>query len=154
MSSNPPHVSNPATQRPLRVFLCHSFNDKPAVRNLYQRLKTEKWIDPWLEDEKLLPGQIWDLEIRKAIEKTDVVIICLSPGSINKVGYVNKEIKKALDVADEQPEGTIFLIPLKLEECEIPHRLRDPQWVSLFEPRGYERLILALQARAHALGIA
>lgn len=154
MNANLSQASNPATQRPLRAFLCHSFNDKPAVRDLYQRLKAEKGIDPWLEDEKLLPGQNWDLEIRKAIEKTDVVIICLTPGSITKVGYINKEIKKALDVADEQTEGTIFLIPLKLEECEIPHQLRGPQWVSLFEPQGYERLILALRARAHALGIA
>ena len=37
----------------LRVFLCHSSHDKPAVRKLYQRLKTEGWIDPWLGEEML-----------------------------------------------------------------------------------------------------
>lgn len=51
--------------RKLRVFLCHSSNDKPAVRELYGRLKGEGWIDPWLDEEKLYPGQDWDLEIEK-----------------------------------------------------------------------------------------
>jgi len=35
----------------------------------------------------------------------DVLIGCLSRGSINKAGYVQKEIKLAPDVADEQPSN-------------------------------------------------
>ena len=52
--------------RKLRVFICHALQDKPIVRELYQRLLAEGWIDPWLDEEKLLPGQDWDLEIEKA----------------------------------------------------------------------------------------
>ena len=46
--------------RNLRVFLCYSSNDKPAVRELYQRLKAapygddKGWIDPWLDEENTL----------------------------------------------------------------------------------------------------
>jgi hypothetical protein len=138
--------------RLLRVFLCHSTQDKPAVRNLYQRLQTDGF-DAWLDEEKLLPGQDWDFEIQKAVRQSDVVIVCLSKGSVTKAGYVQKEIRLALDVADEQPEGTIFIIPLKLEECQIPDRLSRWQWVKLFEERGYERLINALRVRANALGL-
>ena len=58
--------------RKLRVFLCHSSQDKPIVRELYQRLNAEGWIDPWLDEEKLLPGQDWEMEIEKAVEATDV----------------------------------------------------------------------------------
>jgi hypothetical protein len=43
--------------RKLRVFLGHSSQDKPIVRELYQRLSAEGWIDPWLDSAKLLPGQ-------------------------------------------------------------------------------------------------
>jgi len=39
--------------RKLRVFLCHASQDKPIVRELYQRLFAEGWIDPWLDEEKL-----------------------------------------------------------------------------------------------------
>lgn len=109
---------------------------------------------PWLDEEELLAGQDWQLEIAKAVRAVDVVIVCLSRSSVGKAGFVQREIKHALDVADEQPEGTIFLIPVKLEECETPERLRRWHWVNLFEDRGYERLVAALQHRAIGLGLA
>jgi hypothetical protein len=109
--------------RKLRVFLCHASQDKPIVRELYQRLLAENWIDPWLDKEKLLPGQDWELEIEKSVETADVVIVCLSKISIKKEGYFQKEIKKILDVADEKPEGTIFVVPLRLDDCQVPRRL-------------------------------
>jgi formylglycine-generating enzyme required for sulfatase activity len=136
--------------RVLRVFLCHSSGDKPAVRELYQCLCAEG-IDAWLDEEKLLPGQDWPLEIPKAVRASDVVIVCLSKKSVTKTGYVQKEIKFALDVADEQPEGAIFLIPARLEECDVPDRLSRWQWVNLYEARGQERLMRALRARAAEL---
>jgi formylglycine-generating enzyme required for sulfatase activity len=58
-----------------------------------------------------------------------------------------------LDVADEQPEGAIFLIPARLEQCEVPDRLSRWQWVNLYEAKGYERLMRALRTGAEALGI-
>ena len=52
-----------ATSRSLRVFLCHSSGDKPAVHDLYHRL-LRNGIDPWLDEEKLLPGQDWQREFQ------------------------------------------------------------------------------------------
>lgn len=151
-------LSHPAkSSRALRVFLCHSSGDKVTVRRLYNRLNKEG-IDVWLDEQKLLPGQDWNREITKAVRSSDVVLVCLSRGSVNKTGYVQKEIKYALDIADEQPdeqpEDTIFVIPLKLEECEVPERLRRWQWLNFFERNGYEQLVRALQHRASTIGIA
>ena len=129
-----------------RVFLCHSSTDKEAVRRLYAWLR-ENGVVPWLDEEDILPGQSWEYEIRKAVRMSSMVIVCLSHSSVAKAGYVNKEIKYALDVADEQPEGRIFIIPVKLEECQVPERLAGWQWVNIFEPRGYDRLLKALSAR-------
>jgi hypothetical protein len=131
----------------LRIFLCHSSEDKPSVRDLYKRL-CDDGFKPWLDEEDLLPGQDWHQEITRAVRDNDIVAVCLSRNSVNKRGYVQREIKFALDVADEQPEDTIFIIPLKLEECDVPTRLKRWQWVNLFEDRGYERLIRALRHRA------
>src|SRR5690349_1616481 len=111
----------------LKVFLCHSSGDKGEVRALYQRLKAEGWIHPWLDEEELLPGQDWREEIEKAVEESHVILVCLSPASITKEGYVQREIRVALDQADYMPEGTIYLIPLKLKPIEdekLPRRLR------------------------------
>ncbi len=99
--------------RPLKAFLCHASGDKPAIREMYKRLVFEG-VDAWLDKEKLLPGQDWRVEIPKAVQEADVVIVFLSKNSITKEGYVQKEIKDALDVAEEKPEGAIFLIPARL----------------------------------------
>ncbi|NWJ48811.1 MAG: SUMF1/EgtB/PvdO family nonheme iron enzyme [Chloroflexi bacterium] len=137
----------------LKVFLCHSSGDKEAVRALYQRLKAESWLHPWLDEEELLPGQTWRDEIEKAVEQSHIILVCLSPASIDKEGYVQREIKVALTYADYMSESRIFIIPLKLTECEIPRRLREWQWVNYYDERGHERLIKSLQARAEQVGV-
>src|SRR6185503_6500920 len=103
---------------PLKVFLCHSSSDKPKVRQLYRRLITDHF-QPWLDEEDLLPGQDWHVEIRKAVGASDIVIVCLSKGSVAKTGFLNKELQYALDIAEQQPEGRIFIIPLRLEQCDV-----------------------------------
>ncbi len=135
---------------PIQVFLCHSSGDKPAVRDLSKRL-TADGFSPWLDEGRLLPGQEWDSEIRKAVRSSDVAIVCLSRGAITKEGYVQREIRHALDAAEEKPPGTIFVVPLKFEECDVPDRLRQWQWVALFEANGYSKLTQGLRARQHAL---
>lgn len=138
---------NPVADRTAqRVLLCHSSEDKPAVRRLYQRLRADG-VNPWLDEEDLLPGQDWEREITNAVRASSVVIICLSGGSVAKTGYVQREIRQALKVADEHPEGQIFIIPARLEPCVVPDSLTKWQRVDLFEPRGYNRLTKALAAR-------
>jgi len=59
--------------RPLRVFLCHASQDKPKVRGCTSVLQPSCGsIRGWLDAEKLLPGQDWDLEIQKAIRAADI----------------------------------------------------------------------------------
>ena len=137
--------SHRTVRRRLQVFLCHASSDKPAVRELHKKLQTDGYR-AWLDEEDLLPGQEWQREIPNAVKSSDVVIVCLSRQSITKTGYVQKEIKYALDAADEQPEGKTFLIPLRLELCEVPQRLSRWQWVDLFEAQGYQKLVRALNA--------
>ncbi|NJN68763.1 MAG: toll/interleukin-1 receptor domain-containing protein, partial [Chloroflexaceae bacterium] len=131
----------------LRIFLCHAHEDRQAVSDLYQRLKGEGF-QPWMDKKDLLPGQAWQLEIPKAVRAADVVLACLSAQFVSKAGYAQREIKLALDTADLQPEGTIFVIPLRLEECEVPERLRCWHWCDYFEEEGYGLLLRALRFRA------
>lgn len=137
-------------KRPLKVFLCHASGDKPVVRDLYKRL-TADGVDAWLDQERLLPGQDWRMEIPRAVREADVIVICLSNKSISKEGYVQKEIKFALDIAEEKPDGTIFLIPARLEDCVVPERLNRWQWVDLYENNGFIKLLRSLKLRAEAV---
>jgi hypothetical protein len=137
--------------RKLRVFLCHSSVDKPIVRDLYKRLRAESWIDPWLDEEKLLPGQDWNFEIAKAVEAADAVIVCLSNNSVTKEGYIQKEVRKVLDISAEKPDETIFVIPLRLDECQPPRRLASWHYVDYFPKEqqnvSFQRLIQSLKIR-------
>lgn len=137
--------------RQLRVFLCHASQDKPAVWKLHRYLK-QHGISPWLDQADLLPGQDWEVEIPKAIFTSDVILVCLSKNSVNKEGYVQKEIAFALDKAMEKPEGVIFIIPVKLEECDVPKRLSRYQWVDYYKSDGRKRLLMGLSLRAQSLG--
>ena len=136
--------------RPLRVFLCHASDDKAEVRKLSQRLQADG-IDVWLDEEKLLPGQEWQNEIPQAVRDSDIILVCLSKQSTTKEGYVQKEIALALDIADEKPENTIFIIPLKLEICDLPGRLRRFQSADYFIDGTYQRLLQSFQIRANAV---
>ena len=139
----------PETKRPLKVFLCHAHSDAAAVRALYNRL-VKDGVDAWLDKEKLLPGQDWEMEIRKAVSESDVVVVCHSK-QFNQAGFRQKEVRLALDTAMEQPEGEIFIIPARLEECNVLQSLHRWQWVDLFEDDGYVRLMGALRLRAEKL---
>lgn len=131
----------------LKVFLCHSTGDKVQVENLYNFL-VERGADPWLDSEKVFPGQDWNYEILKALDDSDVILLCLSKKSVDKEGYVQKEIRIALDRALEMPEGRIFLIPVRLEECELPYKIKTYQRVDIFTPDGMDKLLKSLNLRA------
>jgi hypothetical protein len=128
-----------------QAFLCHSSGDKERVRALYRKLSADN-IKCWFDEEDLLAGQDWEFEITRAIRQSKFVLACVSRASVTKTGYVQKELKKALDVADEQPEGVAYLVPVRLEECDIPERLKRWHWVDLFEEGGYEQLLRGLRA--------
>lgn len=129
-----------------RIFLCHSRGDRQSVRHLYNRLKVDGY-KPWLDEEDLLPGQVWEAEINNAILSSAIVLICLSNDSIAKPGFMHKEISHTLDLAKEYPENQIFLIPVRLQECALPEQLSKWHSVDLFVPNGYERLKKALSTK-------
>ena len=137
-------------KQPLNVFLCHAHDDKVEARKLYRVLK---WCDvqPWMDSEDLYGGQVWEEEIHKALENSDAIIIFLSKKSVKKEGYIQTEIRRALNISEEKPDGTIFIIPLRLEVCDVPTHLKKYQWVDLFE-YGFDKLIKSLNKRAEQLG--
>jgi hypothetical protein len=137
-------------KRRLKVFLCHAHSDAATVHDVFHFLKMQG-VDAWLDKEKLLPGADWDLEIRKAVRASDVVVICLSK-KFNEAGYRQKEVYIALDAAMFQPQGEIFIIPTRLEVCDVPENLSKWHRVDLFEDDGRQKLIYALRARADSIG--
>ena len=128
----------------LQVFLLYARGDKDAVHRLYNRLGKDG-AKAWLDVEKILPGQDWQYEIRKAIYSSDVIIVCLSRRFNRQGGYRHEELRIALEKANSAPDGEISIIPARLETCELPEPLRRRQRVDLFEADGYKKLMSSLK---------
>jgi tetratricopeptide (TPR) repeat protein len=151
-TSNTSYSSEASSPTKLQVFLCYSYGDTPAVRELYARLQAEGWIHPWLDDEELLGGQVWRDEIEKAVRRSHLVLVCLSKSSTNKGGFIRREIAIALDQADMMRLNTTYIVPIRLEDCPIPERLSRWQCLNYYEPHAHEKLLRAMRFRAEQLG--
>jgi len=104
-------------------------------------------LNIWLDAERLQPGQDWQNEIRNALLKCDVVLVCLSSGFDKQHGYRHEELKLALEKANFISNDEIFIIPVRLEECDMPESLKHLHRVDLFSAGGYKKLLSVLQKR-------
>ncbi len=132
--------------RHLNIFLIYAHTDKDAVHKLHQRL-VKDGINAWLDAQNLQPGQDWPHEIRRAILKSDLVLVCLSRAFNKQPGFRHEELKIAFEKAKFLDDGRVFIIPVRLENCKMPNSLGHLHRVDLFEPGGYKKLLHALQEK-------
>jgi hypothetical protein len=131
------------------VFISYASEDRKSAEKLYRDLKSEGY-DVWIDSQNLMAGSNWSLEIQKAIRESQYVVVVLSSNSVSKRGYIQKEIRQALDILDEFPESETFIIPVRLEKREEGfERLKSIQRVDLFPhwDDGIARIISALKRR-------
>jgi len=121
------------------VFISYSRDDEEKVQKLHEHL-IEAGFNAWLDTKDLLGGEDWQRVIEEKIESSDLVLVCLSRSSIAKKGYLQKEVKRILEVAELQPEGAEFLIPVRLDLCEIPRSMSRFNSVDLFEGNNLAKL--------------
>ena len=134
----------PIEPGPAQLFLCHSPDAEEPVRRLRERLGADG-VPCWLASVDAHPDQDLDQQIVAAVQRSRYVLACVSRRSITERGYLDEQLRTAVDAADAQPEGATFLVPVRLEPCPIPQRLARWHWVDLFTDHGYERLLSALR---------
>lgn len=126
-----------------RVFLIYAREDLDAARRLATELR-EHGFTPWLDVDEITPGQVWQKAVIRALEESAVALVLISP-HLAKKGFVQEELKVALDTLQEREKDVSPVVPVRLEEtAEVPERLAHVQWVNLFEDTGMERLLTGL----------
>lgn len=128
-----------------KVFISYAKEDIEVAKNLYEYL-TEQHLDPWLDKMKLLPGQDWDYEIRKALKEADFIVLLLSKTSVAKRGYVQREYKLALQYCEEKLPSDIYIIPCKIDDCEVPDALGKYQWIELVKVKDEDALFFVTKS--------
>jgi len=121
-----------------KIFLSYAHEDIKMAKKIYQDLK-RFGLDIWFDNESLLPGQDWENEIEKAIETSKYFLVLLSSKGMSERGYVHKEIRLALNIFDRCPEDDIFMIPIRLDDCQPAHRrIKKINWINLFPETEYQ----------------
>jgi formylglycine-generating enzyme required for sulfatase activity len=122
-----------------KVFISYAREDIDTAKKLFADLK-RGGADPWMDTEKLLSGEKWTEVIGRVMRESRFVLSLLSEKSVRKKGYFQKELNMALDIEEKFPEGDIFLIPVRLNNCTLPDKLRSIHLTDLF-PNYYNGLI-------------
>ena len=104
----------------MKVFLSYAKEDKEFILECYEELK-RKGFSPWMDEHDLLPGQAWDSCLKANMKSTDVVLIFMSSVSVEKIGYVQREMKYFVDKRKDFPDDYIYIIPIQIDDCTVPN---------------------------------
>ncbi|WP_233237987.1 TIR domain-containing protein [Bordetella sp. LUAb4] len=135
-----------------QIFLSYGSPDLAQARTLYNRLKA-RGLNVWFDKEELLPGQRWDFEIKRALRQSDIVLFLVSSSSIERRGYVQREMKLAINHLEEKLPGDIYAIPILLDKgVKLEGPLSDIQYISANEAGFEDVLVSAIEKQLSNLG--
>lgn len=131
------------------VFVAYAVEDLAVVRRLADALSAAG-CSPWLDKDRLMPGQNWTRAIERAISDADAFVACFSERSVWKTGQFQSELRHALECALRRPLDDVFFLPARLERCTVPEEIARMQYVDLFPDweRGIRRLVRSIRRAA------
>lgn len=133
-----------------RIFLSYAHKDQDKVNEIYDRL-IDAGHTPWMDSRDILAGEDFRHAIEVSIRNADLILACLSANSIDRRGFIQRELKQALDLWKEKLDSDIYIIPARLDDSRPPEPLESFQWVSLYEQGGWERLLKAIRTALQKL---
>jgi TIR domain-containing protein len=116
------------------VFLSYAHGaDSDAAERLFIVLSAIQGIEPWMDKHSLPPGMQWRPAIRKAIREAEYFVALISRRSSVGRGVRHSELDQALEILAEWPPDHIYLIPARLDDCQMPRDdLSELTWIDLF----------------------
>ena len=126
-----------------KIFISYVDADKDSALEIRQKLISSGYT-PWT-NEDILPGEEKQYAIEKAMDEADFFVVVLSRNSVNKTGMIQKEIRMALNKMEELVPGDLFIIPARLDDCEIPERIKKYQALDWNDRRGSEKLLASIR---------
>lgn len=140
-----------SVRRGRKVFLCHSSRDKPFARELARALR-EAEVEVWFDEDEILVGHDFVERMQEGLREARFVVVILSPNLSEGGPWAREELRHALE--QQVREGDVVLLPVLLEDCEIPPLMRSKTYADFrggFEA-GFERLVHSITAHARRSG--
>jgi len=131
-----------------RIFVSYAREDQAPAGSLVSFLRAAGF-DIWFDKDSLHAGQDWRTVIEQEIARARLLVLCLSKNSVDKTGFVQKEMRLALQQAELRPDSQVYIMPISLDGCPVPHALERWHALDLREPDASYRLLKAI---GHATG--
>lgn len=143
------------------AFISYVREDSERIDKLCKML-TAASIPHWRDRADLGPGDMWKSKIKEAISGNSLAFLaCFSANSIAKdKSYQNEEITLAVEEFRQRPPGRSWLIPVRLDNCDIPEwdlgggrTLRDINYIDLFGDDYAENVVKLIETAKQIMGL-
>lgn len=126
-----------------KIFLSHSWVDKPVARNLSIKL-AKRGIYCWLDEAEINIGDSLIEKIREAIDNVEYVGALISKASIK-----SEWVRKELDVAMNQEINgkRVKVLPILLDDSELPGFLLGKLYADLRSPDKINDVVNMIKTR-------
>ena len=128
------------------AFFSYSRKDRERVDALARRLSSRE-IRTWMDTKQIIGGD-WEREIKRGLRHSNFFIACLSHNTAQPGDVLRFEYASALEIQQERLEGDIFIVPVRLEACEIPETFSKFQTFDLYDQAGWDNLLRALRSKS------
>ena len=127
----------------LKLFVSYNIEDYTIASYLRIDLLNEGY-EVWMDQWEIVVGQSIVHEVNDAMAKCDFMLLLLSKAAL-KSYWVNKEWQSMF--MKEIAKRDVIIMPLLLEECEIPALLKEKKYANFKNgyPRGLDQVLDALQ---------
>ena len=120
------------------IFFSYSRADQKFVLELAKKLR-KIGADIWIDQLDIEAGRNWDKSVERALESSDSVLVVMSKSSVESVNVMDE-----VSIAIEEGKN---VIPLLLEECKRPFRLKRRHYVDFTDDKdkAFEILVATLK---------
>jgi hypothetical protein len=125
------------------IFVSYAREDQTPAISLVSFLRAAGF-QVWFDKDSLHAGQDWKTVIEQAISRARLLVICLSKRSVDKTGFVQKEMRLALQQAEMRPESQVYIMPVCLDGCPVPHAFDRWHVLDLRESDASDKLLEAI----------
>lgn len=118
-----------------KVFICHASEDKEKFVLEFASKLRQNGVDAWVDVWEILPGDsLIDKIFEEGIKNAQAIIVILSNYSVNKP-WVKEELNTSIV---KKINEKCKLIPILIDDCEIPESLKSTVWEKISDLNNYE----------------
>lgn len=103
------------------------FQEVEPIAKYVRSLGAECWFDK----HSLVGGDDWDTERSSAQRDCDLFLAVISRETVSRDGVLHREINEALERAKDKRPGKIYIVPLRLDDIDVPKSLTRYHWIDL-----------------------